>query len=76
VRSNRLLSSDFGKDSCDVLSLTKQPDNINDGTRPLSQVADLLGFSALSAFSRWYKQQFGEVAARPRRAGPGSKPLV
>ena len=43
---------------------------IDDGTRPLSQVADLLGFSALSAFSRWYKQQFGEAAGRRRRAGP------
>jgi AraC-like DNA-binding protein len=45
---------------------------IDDGTRPLSQVAELLGFSALSAFSRWYKQQFGEVAGRRRRAGPGT----
>jgi AraC-like DNA-binding protein len=43
---------------------------IDDGTRPLSQVAELLGFSALSAFSRWYKQQFGEVAARRRRPRP------
>jgi len=39
-----------------------------DPTRPLSQVAELLGFSALSAFSRWYKQQFGEVAGQRRRA--------
>ncbi|NDZ13246.1 AraC family transcriptional regulator [Variovorax sp. WS11] len=46
---------------------------IDDGTRPLSQVADLLGFSALSAFSRWYKQQFGEVAGRRRRAGSRTK---
>ncbi|RZL86066.1 MAG: AraC family transcriptional regulator [Variovorax sp.] len=43
---------------------------IDDGTRPLSQVAELLGFSALSAFSRWYKQQFGEVAGRRRREVP------
>ena len=40
---------------------------IDDGTRPLSQVGELLGFSAPSAFSRWYKQQFGEVADRRRR---------
>jgi len=40
---------------------------LEDGTRPLSQVAELLGFSALSAFSRWHKQQFGEVAGRRRR---------
>ncbi|MFS8981012.1 AraC family transcriptional regulator [Cupriavidus necator] len=45
---------------------------LEDGKRPLSQVAELLGFSALSAFSRWYKQQFGEVAARRRRAGIGA----
>jgi len=41
---------------------------IEDGSRPLSQVAELLGFSALSAFSRWYKQQFGELAGRRRRS--------
>ncbi|MDM0111245.1 AraC family transcriptional regulator [Variovorax sp. J22R133] len=40
---------------------------VDDGTRPLSQVAELLGFSALSAFSRWYRQQFGEVAGARRR---------
>ncbi|MDM0106544.1 AraC family transcriptional regulator [Variovorax sp. J22R24] len=40
---------------------------IDDGTRPLSQIAELLGFSALSAFSRWYKQQFGEVAGLRHR---------
>jgi AraC-like DNA-binding protein len=27
--------------------------------RPLASVAELLGFSAVSAFSRWYKSQFG-----------------
>ncbi|MEJ8859392.1 AraC family transcriptional regulator [Variovorax robiniae] len=40
---------------------------LDDGTRPLAQVAELLGFSALSAFSRWYRQQFGEVAGLRRR---------
>jgi len=51
---------------------------VDDGKRPLSQVAELLGFSALSAFSRWYKQQFGEVAARRRRTGraPSSRDNV
>ncbi|MDM0000679.1 AraC family transcriptional regulator [Variovorax sp. J22P240] len=50
---------------------------VDDGTRPLSQVAELLGFSALSAFSRWYRQQFGEVAGRRRRMNVGAKrPLV
>jgi AraC-like DNA-binding protein len=40
---------------------------IDDAARPLSQVGELLGFSAPSAFSRWYRQQFGEVADRRRR---------
>lgn len=31
-------------------------------SRPLSQVAGLLGFSAPSAFSRWYRDQFGARA--------------
>lgn len=44
---------------------------VDDGTRALSQVGELLGFSALSAFSRWYKQQFGEVAGQRRRAVSG-----
>lgn len=43
---------------------------VEDGTRPLSQVAELLGFSALSAFSRWHRQQFGEVAVQRRRLIP------
>ncbi len=43
---------------------------VEDGTRQLSQVAELLGFSALSAFSRWYRQQFGEVAVQRRRMLP------
>jgi AraC-like DNA-binding protein len=31
-------------------------------SRPLAQVSALLGFSAPSAFSRWYRQQFGACA--------------
>ncbi|MDM0053996.1 AraC family transcriptional regulator [Variovorax sp. J22R115] len=46
---------------------------IDDGTRPLSQIAELLGFSALSAFSRWYKQQFGEVAGLRHRMNVGAE---
>jgi AraC-like DNA-binding protein len=39
------------------------------GERPLTAIADLLGFSALSAFSRWHAQRFGESpsARRARR---------
>lgn len=36
---------------------------LEDGTRPLADIAALLGFSAPSAFSRWHRQRFG-VAAR------------
>ncbi|MDM0015758.1 helix-turn-helix transcriptional regulator, partial [Variovorax sp. J22P168] len=46
---------------------------IEDGNRPLSQVAELLGFSALSAFSRWYRQQFGQVARPRQRINIGAK---
>lgn len=47
--------------------------------RPLEAVAELLGFSSLSAFSRWHRQAFSETAsgrrARARRAEtPGSQP--
>jgi AraC-like DNA-binding protein len=39
---------------------------LKDGRRPLSEVATLLGFSELSAFSRWHRTRFG-VAASARR---------
>lgn len=32
---------------------------IENRDRPLASVAELLGFSALSAFSRWFRRQFG-----------------
>ena len=32
---------------------------IENRERPLASVSDLLGFSAVSAFSRWFKSQFG-----------------
>jgi AraC-like DNA-binding protein len=35
---------------------------LQEKSRPLSQVASLLGFSAPSAFSRWYRDQFGTRA--------------
>ena len=39
---------------------------VDDGGRPLSEVSALLGFSAPSAFSRWYRQGFGVSAAERR----------
>lgn len=38
---------------------------LGDGARPLSEVSDLLGFAAPSAFSRWHRGRFG-LAARSR----------
>ncbi len=40
--------------------------------RPLTEVAALLGFTAPSAFSRWYKTSFGASAAQ-RRAAAGPR---
>lgn len=53
--------------------------HITQGSRPLTEVAALLGFSALSGFSRWYQQQFGRSPSQARaRAGlraAGTGPL-
>lgn len=40
---------------------------VKDGVRSLSEVSTLLGFSELSAFSRWHRAQYG-VSARDRRS--------
>jgi AraC-like DNA-binding protein len=40
--------------------------HLQDGGRPLTEVAQLLGFSSPSAFSRWHRARFG-LAARHRR---------
>lgn len=50
-------------------------------SRPLAQVSELLGFSAPSAFSRWYRGQFGTSARKAQTAGiarprSGSWPLT
>ena len=41
---------------------------LEDGARPLAEIATLLGFSEPSAFARWHRQRFG-VAASRRTAG-------
>ena len=58
---------------------------IDNRDRPLASVADLLGFSALSAFSRWFRSQFGcsvtdwragrhgALQAKEPPAAPGSR---
>lgn len=46
-----------------------------DGSRKLSDVAPLLGFSELSALSRWHRQRFG-AAARTMPAVPPTVPAM
>lgn len=49
---------------------------LDDGTRPLGDLAPLLGFSAPSALSRWHRQRFGATARDRRRAvtSPAARP--
>ena len=42
---------------------------VESSRRPLAEVADLLGFSSLSAFSQWYTRTHGQSAAERRAAG-------
>jgi AraC-like DNA-binding protein len=39
---------------------------VESSRRPLAEVADLLGFSSLSAFSQWYSRTHGQSAAERR----------
>ncbi|HYK63890.1 MAG TPA: AraC family transcriptional regulator ligand-binding domain-containing protein, partial [Patescibacteria group bacterium] len=40
---------------------------LRDGNRKLTEVSGLLGFSALSGFSRWYRRQHGGRASKARK---------
>ena len=40
--------------------------------RPLQSVADLLGFSSLSAFAHWFRRHFGQSASAWRATHAGS----
>ncbi|MCX4820199.1 helix-turn-helix domain-containing protein [Streptomyces sp. NBC_01142] len=40
--------------------------------RPLTQIAELLGFSALSTFSRWFRDEFGSSPTAWRTAHLGT----
>ncbi len=44
------------------------PQYLEQSDRPLAEVADLLGFSALSAFSRWHRQHYGVSPSDRREA--------
>src|SRR5262249_19622030 len=41
---------------------------VDSSRRPLAEVADLLGFASLSAFSQWYSRAHGQSAAERRAA--------
>jgi len=41
---------------------------VRTGRRPLTEVAQQLGFADLSAFSRWYRSTYGVPASQDRRA--------
>ncbi len=45
---------------------------LDEGRRSLTDVADLLGFSAVSAFSRWHRRQFGCTITERRVAQPSA----
>jgi AraC-like DNA-binding protein len=42
---------------------------VDESRRPLAEVADLLGFASLSAFSQWYSRAHGQSPAQRRGAG-------
>jgi AraC-like DNA-binding protein len=45
---------------------------VDNRDRPLASVAELLGFSAMSAFSRWFRSQFGCSVSQWRLGPPTS----
>ncbi len=44
---------------------------LEDAARPQVEIAELLGFSAASAFSRWFRETFGCTASQWRRNADG-----
>lgn len=44
-----------------------------DPQRNLAEISTLLGFSSISGFSRWHRQQFGRTASASRRESPIDK---
>lgn len=45
------------------------PRYLEDSGRPVSEVSTLLGFSAQSSFSQWYRRQFGDKPSSRRARG-------
>lgn len=57
-----------------ILDLTRQDmaaSVLLTSDRPLQSVADLLGFSSLSAFAHWFRRKFGQSASAYRAAHAG-----
>ncbi|WP_293457814.1 AraC family transcriptional regulator [Phenylobacterium sp.] len=48
---------------------------LTESDRPLQSVADLLGFSSLSAFAHWFRRHFGQSASA-YRAGRAATPAL
>jgi AraC-like DNA-binding protein len=46
---------------------------MDDPNRPLAAIAEMLGFSALSAFSRWFRSHYGCSASQWRASGEVSR---
>jgi AraC-like DNA-binding protein len=44
--------------------------------RPLQSIADLLGFSSLSAFAHWFRRKFAQSASAYRAANAGAAPRL
>jgi len=59
----------------DILDATRRDmaaSLLSTSDRPLQSVADLLGFSSLSAFAHWFRRKFGQTASAYRTAHAGS----
>jgi AraC-like DNA-binding protein len=63
ARSGETFSSALGAVRADLAMR-----HVTEGNRALSDVAELLGFASLSAFSRWFRERFGMSASQWRES--------
>lgn len=54
--------------------MTLIPSLLEDGDRPLAEISERLGFSALSAFSRWHRTHYGVSPSVQRRQARSDAP--
>jgi AraC-like DNA-binding protein len=62
---NRRLTSE-GESYSSILDAVRRDmvtGSVEHGQRPLNEIAGMLGFSGLSAFSRWFRNRFGQSAS-------------